>query len=791
MIERIVINLGKGSWQQGFPTVVVQLWQPNGSVPAQFSGQLPADPDLLKLYKEWQTYFLALNANLGTRQSGLCLEIEAEDITNISDNEFETLCQTLKHQFNTWLSVASFINVDRQLRTQLSRHSQIQLIVEAEDPAVRQFPWHLWHFLEDYPQAEVAIAPLEHRKIDAIARPPNPSIRVLVILGDTTGIEVARDHQLLTQISLLDAVVLKEPTRETLNQHLWDKQGWDMLFFAGHSIRSASGKGGQLQINKAENLSIEQLKHGLKTAIKHGLQLAIFNSCDGMGLSQDLADLQLPSLIVMREPVPDRVAQAFLMHFLQAFATGVPFYLAVREAREQLQSLESTFPCASWLPVICQNPTAHPLTWESLQALPPAAKTHPLFKRPRIRPEAVTRLLMTSLLVASLLIGGRSLGLLQSSELKAFDHLLQQRPRQPVDERILIVTVDQADKAYQDSHKMNRKEGWSLSDTALALLIEKLKPHSPSGIGLDIHYPFEFSPRLTNALKGYERFIGACASSGENVSPDDSQPPPGIPLEQIGFSDFPVDADNIIRRAIVVMGAEEPCTTHRAFSLQLAHAYLSQQGIGDIKTLPDGQRQLGQQILIRLTANAGSYQLPAHEASGYQILLNSRYESSPPTNAEAAFNIIPLRTILAGGRDTELPNLVNNRIILIGVDQPWQDQHTTAQSQEGGVMIHAQILSQLLDTALGEQALIWWWPQWAEALWILLWTMLGTFVGWAFRAPWVLSGTTAFGVLILYGLCLWTLFNGGWIPLIPSAIAFLLSATAILFSKSAAQRHPK
>jgi hypothetical protein len=29
----------------------------------------------------------------------------------------------------------------------------------------------------------------------------------------------------------------------------------------------------------------------------------------------------------------------------------------VREAREKLQGLEDRYPCATWLPVICQNPS--------------------------------------------------------------------------------------------------------------------------------------------------------------------------------------------------------------------------------------------------------------------------------------------------------------------------------------------------------------------------------------------------------------------------------------------------
>ncbi|NJQ98056.1 MAG: hypothetical protein HC784_11415 [Hydrococcus sp. CSU_1_8] len=56
-----------------------------------------------------------------------------------------------------------------------------------------------------------------------------------------------------------------------------------------------------------------------------------------------------------------------MRYFLKAFASGKSCHLAVREARERLQGLEDKFPCASWLPVICQNPTADTLTWRALR----------------------------------------------------------------------------------------------------------------------------------------------------------------------------------------------------------------------------------------------------------------------------------------------------------------------------------------------------------------------------------------------------------------------------------------
>ena len=97
------------------------------------------------------------------------------------------------------------------------------------------------------------------------------------------------------------------------------------------------------------------------------MQLAIFNSCDGLGLAANLAELQIPQMIVMREPVPDRVAQKFLKNFLSEFASEKPLYYAVRAAREKLQGLEDEFPCATWLPTLCQNPAAVPRTWQELR----------------------------------------------------------------------------------------------------------------------------------------------------------------------------------------------------------------------------------------------------------------------------------------------------------------------------------------------------------------------------------------------------------------------------------------
>lgn len=106
------------------------------------------------------------------------------------------------------------------------------------------------------------------------------------------------------------------------------------------------------------------MKNALSTSISLGLKLAIFNSCDGLGLAAELAALYIPQLIVMREAIPDKVAHKFLQVFLKEYSQGKTLHHSVKEARIELKQLEQECPCISWLPVICQNPADNPPLWQ-------------------------------------------------------------------------------------------------------------------------------------------------------------------------------------------------------------------------------------------------------------------------------------------------------------------------------------------------------------------------------------------------------------------------------------------
>ncbi|MEG4249422.1 CHAT domain-containing protein [Microcoleus sp. Pol10D4] len=369
--NKVMLMFGEGNLNDGFPSIQAQVFTENGQLSAQCSGQLPPSSELLALYRDWQ---LMYKASLGIKRK---LEGKPAQLTNFSRLDLDRLTKKLEQHLNKWLISEQFIPIDRILHGKFNHSNQLQVIIQSLNPDVRRLPWHLWNFLDPYKKAEIALSsPFYDRALKtdvtrkvrnsfAISGPRN-RIRILSILGDAQGIDINTDRQLLAKIDAETTFLVKR-NRQELNERLYSEQGWEILCFSGHSSSEMDGSNGYIKINDTDKLTIPEFKNALSTAIERGLQIAIFNSCDGLGLANQLAQLHIPQIIVFREPVPDVVAQEFLKNFLTAFASGKSFYLAVREAREKLQILETHFPCASWLPVICQNPAEVPPTWRSLQ----------------------------------------------------------------------------------------------------------------------------------------------------------------------------------------------------------------------------------------------------------------------------------------------------------------------------------------------------------------------------------------------------------------------------------------
>jgi hypothetical protein len=364
MGKQAILILLRGSFEQGFPVILRIRKDGAAETEIEVEGHLPPALDILEPFRNWQSAYCNWQSNY--RQSLILQERiipRPNAVTNVSWIE---LSSQMKECLNSWLNSSS--QEWRKIRDQLLRNlsetdDEIQVLIQTNDVLLRQLPWNLWDlFSEQYTNAEIALSLPAFKQLRHRSLPVTSNVRVLAILGDTTNIDIQQDRTILEQLPQAQIEFLEEPTREQLNRQLWEKH-WDILFFAGHSDSYENGELGRIYINQNDCLTLDELGNALRTGIEKGLKLAIFNSCDGLGLAHRLATWGLPQSIVMRQPVPDLVAQEFLKNFLEAFAGRRSLYLAVREAREKLQGLERDFPYASWLPVICQNPAAKPLSW--------------------------------------------------------------------------------------------------------------------------------------------------------------------------------------------------------------------------------------------------------------------------------------------------------------------------------------------------------------------------------------------------------------------------------------------
>lgn len=582
------------------------------------------------------------------------------------------------------------------------------MIIQTEDNIVRKLPWNNWHFFQNYPRAELGLSTIDFEPgqyIDTRAH----QVRILAILGASSNIDIESDRKILAQLPSAKTVFLTQPTRQQLDEHLWHKQGWDILFFAGHSTNQLNA--GEICVSSQLSLSIPQLKNALKKAVANGLKIAIFNSCDGLGLVEQLQDLNIPQIIVMREPVPDKVAQEFLKHFLNNFAACESFYLSVRYAREKLQALETDFPCASWLPVIFQNPAEISPTWNSLQGR--------IEINQRRLPERLLNLKLNlkrtfvlSLIVTSVLMAARATGIFQAWELFAFDYLMQKRPIEPPDERLLIVGADEKDI---------RTYGYPLPDDTIAQLVNKLKQYQPAAIGLNI---VRDVPTPKNDLMGHQKFIktlqdnpnliSVCAfnSNKQNVI----APPPQSNINQTGFVDLyhdnffsntPITRRYLLTRSENPISQPSPCQTKYSLAFQLAYRYFRKHRI-PVSVVKDNWK-INKIILQRLLLNSENYQ--NIDDKGNQILINYRNTANPQQIAQQ----VTIRDVINSNPEHFDTAWVKDRVILIGVIAPSvKDVHYTPYGEMRSIYIHAHVTSQLLSTSENNYRSLWWIPEWGK-----------------------------------------------------------------------------
>ena len=364
MEKLVILNLSEGNFELGF-TAILEIGQEGLRPEIVVRGHLPAASHIPQLVGEWQAAFSKKVSPLSNDASGNRSRATAR---RQSKSSCKDSAKNLVFSINEWLNsgTTEWRKIRDSLQQNLRRSEEIRLIIQTRNNDLRQLPWQVWDlFADNYTKAEIALSEPEYYCAGK-PRLKAEKVRILAVLGNSDGIDIQFDRQIfeLLDPDETDCQFLEQPTKKRLIEWLSDEQGWHIFFFAGHSS-TVDGQIGIFEINHQESINIDELKNTMKLAISHGLQLAIFNSCDGLGLANELAKLQIPQSIVMREPVPDGVAQDFLQYFLTNFALKRSFYGSVLSARKKLEDIWNQEYCGvSWLPIICQNPAVEPPTWQ-------------------------------------------------------------------------------------------------------------------------------------------------------------------------------------------------------------------------------------------------------------------------------------------------------------------------------------------------------------------------------------------------------------------------------------------
>lgn len=752
MAKLVVLRLD-GDCDRTGVRVFLEIGQQGQRPTASETGYLPADPDLVHALNHWRDRYYQLGQSNRTLKPYKVVSERTTRAALVAD--CRQAAELLSQSFNGWLRWAAFQPINLKLREELNRHDTIQVVIQTQEQQLQRLPWQQWNFLDRYLHAEVVLGASSLENTPPHTAPKKyQKVKILAILGHSDGIDTQVDQTLLNKIPGADICFLPQPKRALVSEQLWH-QPWDILFFAGHSETDQTS--GRLYLNPNDSLSLEELRHSLRKAVKNGLKLAIFNSCDGLGLVGDLKSLDLPQIIVMREPIPDLVAHRFLKGFLQSFSQGESMYVAAREARERLEGVEDEFPCASWLPVIYENLAAVRPDWQTLWANGQRLSTQ---LKSLVKPALVS---LGLALVITLI---RLLGGLQSWELQAYDQLMALRPG--VDDgaaHVLVIAIDEPDIGFQRDQGI-KGEG-SLSDEALLQILQKITPYAPRAIGFDIIHDFPFSPELVDYLAQQPHFFAICRFGAPQNRLPFMFPPDNLPVTQLGFSDVPIDPGKIVRRQLLGMQETSVCPVNKSLNFQLIWSYLEQEtDSGPSFKKTDDHIRFEDSLFQKVTHTSGGYQLKQRPLDGYQILLDYRH-TIPSVHLRDILTVDPVR----------LNEWVNNRVILIGVDNGKDDLHPvpyqrSAQRELPGVFVQAHMVNHVLDSVVARHPSPGWWPQPVEFLWIAVWSLVaGMTCHFLQNRFWQLGGLVfLFG--LLYGVSWYmVVYYSQWVPMVPAGIA--------------------
>ncbi len=357
-------------------------------------------------------------------------------------------------------------------------------------------------------------------------------------------------------------------------------------------------------------------------------------------------------------------------------------------------------------------------------------------------------------------------GMLEGLELRTFDQLLLKRPAIEIDNRIVVIGETEPDI---------RRFGHPLSDKVLADALQAIESAGARVIGVDKYRDVAVAPgseEFKSVLKKYTNIVWIFFASDSNQN---FIPAPEIlenNPERTGFNNVVEDFDGVSRRGLLFLDMNN--NSYYSFPLLLTLHYLAGEQIS-AGSDEQGNLSLNDISLKQIDANFGAY--IGMYAGGYKIMLD--YPGLPQS-----FRFFTLSELL----DNKIPtDILQDKIVLIGGMAPSLSDYRLFPNQmrRFGVEHHAYFVSQLLNMAIKQKSPLKAWSNNYEALWLLLWCLIGAFTGFRRGGLLRLFFLVVIESTLLISSNVALLNQGWWIPLVAPTLGWISSlAISVLYFSS-------
>lgn len=351
----------------------------------QLSAKLSFPNTLKTQYKSWQAAYMNFYQSKEFHQSLLRARVDVSGTMATPEVDWRArLAQAeaeLMAEFHYWLNSADLLKIRREIasvgqnaitanQSTRSAAQTVDVFLTCDSLELERLPWETWEIGTEFAATQTIrlVRTPTNIRSETVQRSRLGKMRILAILGDDTGLNFQAEQAALQSLkSLADISFVgwqagKEARNllEEIQNAIADPNGWDILFFAGHS-NETNLTGGELTISPNQSVLVSEIAPQLLLAKQHGLQFAIFNSCKGLNIANSLIDLGLSQVAVMREPIHNQVAQEFLVRFVRELTTYQDVQDALRSTCQSFKLDKNlTYPSAYLIPSLFRHPDSIP-----------------------------------------------------------------------------------------------------------------------------------------------------------------------------------------------------------------------------------------------------------------------------------------------------------------------------------------------------------------------------------------------------------------------------------------------